>query len=301
MYEVDEVLYVDEMESWLVEQEASTLLLLEGKNSDSGSMFVPPKLPNPPANLTVDTSILFPILANQRVYKTDAELALMKHVSKVTSLSHVATMRTIKPGMMEYQAEATFHHYAYFNYGCRNFAYTAICACGPDPAVLHYGHAGAPNDRKINDGDMALMDMGAEYHCYASDITCSWPVNGRFTDSQKIIYGGVLEAQRKVYEILKPGTSWVDCHRAAEKAILAAMVSLGVLRMIEGVTLDEMVEMRLGGVFMPHGLGHFIGLDTHDVGGYLPKVRSTRALPKHGGFVGNRGIQIAIFLFPVSQ
>jgi len=161
-YEVDEVMYVDEMESWLASSDAGKLFLMEGKNSDSGSMYLAPKLPNPPSNMTLDTTTLFPVLANNRVYKSKKELTLMKHVSKVTSLSHVNTMRTIKPGMMEYQAEATFLHFNHFHYGCRQLAYTAICACGPDPAVLHYGHAGAPNDRKIEDGDMALMDMGGE-------------------------------------------------------------------------------------------------------------------------------------------
>mmetsp|Transcript_3106 Transcript_3106/g.10645 ORF Transcript_3106/g.10645 Transcript_3106/m.10645 type:complete len:237 (-) Transcript_3106:33-743(-) len=108
--------------------------------------------------------------------------------------------------------------------------------------------------------------MGAEYHCYCSDITCTMPVDGAFTPAQKIVYEGVLEAQRAVYKIMRPGCSWTDCHLAAEREILKSLVTLGVLR----GDLDAMVAAELGGVFLPCGLGHFIGVDCHDVGGYLP-------------------------------
>ena len=91
-------------------------------------------------------------------------------------MAHSEVMRYAKPGQMEYQLESLFMHHTYTHGGCRHMAYTCICACGPNPAVLHYGHAGAPNDRVLADGDMALLDMGAEYHCYASDITCSFAV-----------------------------------------------------------------------------------------------------------------------------
>ena len=96
---------------------------------------------------------------------------------------------------------ATHHHppppCARYTYGgCRHNAYTCICACGPNAATLHYGHAGAPNARRLLDGDMGLLDMGAEYHCYCSDITCSYPINSKFTEDQKLIYNGVLMAQK---------------------------------------------------------------------------------------------------------
>ena len=143
--------------------------------------------------------------------------------------------------------------------------------------VLHYGHAGAPNDRHIQDGDMCLMDIGAEYFCYGSDITCSYPSNGKFTERQKIVYEGVLNAQRKVISMLKPGACWVECHKAAEGEIIQALQQLGVI--VSGsVSVEELVEMRMGAVFMPHGLGHFIGIDTHDVGGYLPGHQERIAL-----------------------
>ncbi len=111
--------------------------------------------------------------------------------------------------------------------------------------------------------------MGAEYFCYGSDVTCSYPSNGKFSNSQRIVYEGVLNAQRRVIDMLKPGVSWLACHEAAEAEILIALQHLGVV--VKGeATIEELVEKRLGAIFMPHGLGHFIGIDTHDVGGYLP-------------------------------
>jgi len=219
----------------------------------------------------LDTELLFKVIADSRVFKSPEELDLMRHVADLSSQSHVYTMRESKPGMTEWQQEAMFNHYSYFYFGCRIAGYTAICACGPNAATLHYGHAGAPNDFTIKDRDMCLLDMGSEYHCYGADITCSFPVSStkKFTEKQRIVYTAVLEAQLSVYEILAPGVSWVDCHRAAEKAILENMMKAGLVVLADAKDVEELIEKRVGAVFMPHGLGHFIGIDTHDVGGYL--------------------------------
>ncbi len=253
------------------------VLVMEGTNSDSGNTYMSPKFKSPDLTqrVRVDKDILFPLLAECRVTKSPYELDLLRHCTEITSLAHVFTMRHMKPGMMEYQAESLFRHYSYYNFGARHVGYTSICGCGPNAAVLHYGHAGAPNDRQIQDGDMLLFDMGAEYFCYGSDVTCSFPASSThtFTSRQRAIYEGVLNAQREVLGMVKPGVSWLDCHKAAEGAILKALIGLGIV--VPGSkTVEELVEMRLGAVFMPHGLGHFIGIDTHDVGGYLPQNRS---------------------------
>ena len=110
-------------------------------------------------------------------------------------------MRSARPGVMEYELEAQFLYEIYKSGGCRRSAYTSICACGPNAAVLHYGHAAAANDRFSTPGDMALLDMGAEYHGYVSDITCSFPLSGSFTADQRGVYEGVLAAQRVVLEV----------------------------------------------------------------------------------------------------
>ena len=110
-----------------------------------------------------------------------------------------------------------------------------------------------------------LTDQGHSFQHYCSDVTISFPVNGRFTEKQAQIYNIVLKASRAVFQKLKPGTDWIECHKLAERITLEGLVELGMLT----GSIDEMMEKRIGFIFMPHGLGHFIGLDTHDVGGYL--------------------------------
>ncbi|GAQ81411.1 Metallopeptidase M24 family protein [Klebsormidium nitens] len=271
-YEVDEAKYVDELSATLMELGgeggAPTLLLLHGKNSDSGSWAAPAEFEGI-GSFLVDKTTLFPVLSECRVRKSQAELDLLRYVNRVSTAAHIEVMRRVKPGMTEYQLESLFQHFCYFEGGCRHCSYTCICASGDNAATLHYGHAGAPNDKILSDGDLILLDMGAEYHCYASDITCTYPVNGKFTEGQETVYNSVLAASEAVMEAMKPGVAWPDLHRLAERRILEGLVEGGVLI----GSVDEMLEADLGAVFMPHGLGHFMGLDTHDVGGYPEGVK----------------------------
>ena len=158
--------------------------------------------------------------------------------------------------MMEYELEALFMHHAAAEAGCRLVAYTCICASGPANATLHYGHAGAPNDRVLADGSLALLDMGAEYHCYTSDITCTYPVgNGGFSPPQRLVYNGVLDAQRAVLAEIRPGANWADLHRLATRTVLESLRGAGVLV----GELEELVAAGLGKIFLPCGMGHLIG------------------------------------------
>lgn len=280
-YGVDRVIFTHQLEATLeqlVQQinsiiptaAGAKILVLKGKNSDSGNEYdMAPTFSDSSLASLVDDRTLFPILAECRVIKSPAELALLEHVTQMTSFAHSYVMRNIKPSMWEFQAESLFRHYTYYNYGSRIQAYTSICGCGPNAAVLHYGHSGEPNSRQLDKDDNCLFDMGAEYMCYASDVTCSFPVSGKFSKKYKPIYQAVLDAQKAVYEMALPGVSWVDCHKTAEAVIVKALVQIGLVELWDK-TVEELVELRLGAVFMPHGLGHFIGLDTHDVGGYLP-------------------------------
>lgn len=179
-----------------------------------------------------------------------------------------------------------FLEHSYRVGGCRHVSYTCICGTGENAAILHYGHAAAPNDKILKDGDMCLFDMGANYGGYAADITCSFPANGRFTADQKIIYEAVLAARNAVLEAARPGVSWVQMHRLANRTMLQKLKDGGLLKgfAAQGCqsswedlygfnffsgNVDEMMAAGINGVFQPHGLGHLIGLDVHDVGGYL--------------------------------
>lgn len=275
-YAVDEVFYIEDLATWIdkeldqVTSSGGKLHLMNGVNADSGTELMPARYDGDKKHWesnSVDTTVLYNLLSNCRVTKCAQEIDVMRYAAYVASNAHVEVMRAAKDCCFEYELEAKFQYEIYRNGGCRKCAYTNICACGPNNAVLHYGHAGAPNDRELQSTDMALLDMGAEYHGYVSDITCSFPIAGTFSADQRAIYEGVLEAQKAVLAVMVPGTLWTECHRVAERAIVSNLLKIGILH---NGSVDEMVESCIGGVFMPHGLGHLIGCDTHDVGGYLP-------------------------------
>ena len=294
LYDVDDVFYSDDLLTWLTatleaEGADAKVHLMSGVNSDSGLSAKPAKfegvLTLRDAGKVCEES-LHHIVSTARITKVDSEIVAMWYSSLVASNAHVEVMRSAKAGMVEYELEARFLYEIYKNGGCRKCAYTSICACGPNNATLHYGHAGAPNDRTIQENDMVLLDMGADYHGYVSDITCSFPVSGIFNDDQRAIFEGVLSAQRVVLEAMKPGSSWVDCHKIAEREVIRALQSVGVIR--SGFTIDELAVAGIGGIFFPHGLGHLIGCDTHDVGGYL-----TDAPPRPDGPGGVKKLRTA--------
>jgi len=214
----------------------------------------------------VETACLHFVLTECRVHKTGMEIQALRYANEIASEGHVAMMRGCTAGMMEYQLEAAFLHHCYARGGCRHAPYTPICASGPNGAVLHYGHAGAPNNRQLEAGDMMVCDMGCEYYGYDSDITTSFPVGGKFSEDQRIVYGAVLSAFKSVIVALKPGVSWPDMHRLATRKLLEGLKAGGLLQ----GDVDDMMAKHVGALFFPCGLGHFIGLDTHDVGGYPP-------------------------------
>uniref|UniRef100_A0A1X7VCZ3 Xaa-Pro dipeptidase n=1 Tax=Amphimedon queenslandica TaxID=400682 RepID=A0A1X7VCZ3_AMPQE len=264
-YNVDRVRYTDEIAQTLSDLKPSMLLLLNGVNVDSGKYCKEAVFTGKEKfNDVIDRKLLHPDITECRVIKTPEEIEVLRYVNQVSSKAHCEVMRAVKPGMLEYQLESLFKHHCYSIGGCRHCSYTCICGTGVNSAVLHYGHAGAPNDRKIEEGDMCLFDMGGEYYCFTSDITCSFPANGKFTPTQKLIYNAVYRASRAVLSAVKPGINWVDMHCLAESAILSALVGMGLLL----GNVEDMMRVRMGAVFMPHGLGHFMGCDVHDVGGY---------------------------------
>uniref|UniRef100_A0AAX7VGK4 Xaa-Pro dipeptidase n=1 Tax=Astatotilapia calliptera TaxID=8154 RepID=A0AAX7VGK4_ASTCA len=226
-----------------------------GQNTDSGSTCRE-------ASFDGITGYSFSVCS--RVVKTDMELEVLRYTNRVSSEAHKMIMKHVKPGKKEYEMESLFQHYCYTKGGMRHTSYTCICGTGNNSSVLHYGHAGAPNDKTIADGDMCLFDMGGEYYCYSSDITCSFPANGKFTPDQRAIYEAVLKASRAVMAALRPGVKWTDMHRVADRVHLEELVKIGILI----GSVEDMMKVHLGSVFMPHGLGHLLGIDVHDVGGY---------------------------------
>ena len=260
--QVDEVHYAKDIVQVLRAKGVTKLLQMNGVNSDSG-------LTTPAATFegikdfaSDESGWLFEVLAMQRSLKTEREVDLLKYASRVSSLAHVETMKRCRPGLSQHQIEAIFQYHIYNDGGCKRTAYGNICASGADCAVLHYPY----NDKIIHDGAMMLLDMGAEYFCYASDITNSFPANGKFTPVQKVIYEAVLDAQQSVIHAVKPGVSWADMHRLAQRVMARHLIAAGIMK----GTVEEIEAHDLMFTFQPHGLGHLMGLDTHDVAGYLP-------------------------------
>ncbi|ODM88692.1 Xaa-Pro dipeptidase, partial [Orchesella cincta] len=269
-YQVDEVYYLDEIVEKLKALRPSYLLTLNGVNSDSGKTSREATFEGI-SQFQVDSTLLHQEITECRVIKTDLEVQVLRYVCEISSRAHVEVMKRVRPGMKEYQCEAIFLEYCYFHGGCRHCSYTCIC------------HVGAPNDKTIDDGDMCLFDMGGEYYCYTSDITCSYPANGKFTEEQKIIYNTVLAANRAVLAAAKPGVSWVDMHLLANRTMLSCLKSHGLLQ----GDVNEMMKVNLGATFQPHGLGHFLGCDVHDVGGYL------KGHPERSGVAGLKSLRTA--------
>lgn len=263
-YELDEVKFVDEIQEYFAGKKPDTIYLLNGIHTDSGSKTEEGTFEGI-EKYTCDRERLYEDMSECRVIKSPEEIEILRYAAKVSSEAHKAVMRKVEPGMYEHQLESLFLHECYSRGGARFAAYTCVCCSGTSGAILHYG----TNNKEVLDGDMCLFDMGCEYHCYTSDITSAWPANGKFTDKQKTIYTTVLETTKAVIATLKPGVLWPDMHRLAERVMLTHLKEAGL---VVG-SVDEMMDKFLGSKFQPHGLGHLLGLDVHDVGGYPNKTK----------------------------
>lgn len=266
-YNVDEVGYLEDAVGILKELGAKTLLTYKGTNRDSGLELETPTFDGID-NFTVgDTGsrALWDVLGECRLAKSPEEIKLLQYVNDVSSSAHIAVMRAIKAGQREYLSEATFRYQASIR-ACNRTGYNCICPAGPRNAILHYGHPAEPNAELIEQGSLTLHDMGAAYHCYTADVTVTFPVSGTFTEEQRIVYDAVWEATLAVEKAVRPGVSYKAMHRLAQRTLLSEMKAAGLFT----GEVDEMMQAEVMGKFMPHGLGHSLGLDVHDVAGYAP-------------------------------
>jgi Xaa-Pro aminopeptidase len=190
-----------------------------------------------------------------RLYKSDEEMALIRKGLGITAEAHHHAMRVCRPGMPEYALQAEYD-YRFRSRGAEGDAYTTIVAGGDHANTLHY----IRNDAPLTDGDLVLIDAGCEYRCYATDITRTFPVNGRFSPAQRAVYEAVLEVQLAVIDAIAPGVLRSDLQKRAERMLCEAMVALGIL---EG-EVDALIEAKAHKKYFPHGIGHWMGLDVHD-------------------------------------
>jgi len=206
----------------------------------------------------VDNVKLQKALTHCRVIKSSYELDILRKVNQIASAAHTEIQKIIRPGLTEGQIESTFNHHIYFHGGCRTPAYMGICASGKNASILHY----VSNDKIMRTGELALIDMGADYCGYTSDITQTLPVNGTFNAKQKIIYSTVLDTLNYILRIIKPGLLWTNIDQESNIFLTNKLLRLGFIK----GSIEDLIKNRIYFNFMPHGLSHFIGLDVHDVG-----------------------------------
>jgi len=266
-YAVNEVHFVDESKEVLQSLSPKTTYIIDGENRDSGLCLPPPQFDGKDAFEVSSngSKALWEELGECRVVKSRDELKIMQYVNDVSSLAHISVMRGIRSGQREMFSEATFRYQSALR-ACNRVGYSCICPVGSRNAILHYGHPAEPNAELVEAGALTLHDMGCEYHCYTADVTVTFPVNGTFTAPQRTVYEAVWAAVLAVEQTIRPGVSYKGMHRLAQRTLVTHMIDAGLFCGEVG----EIMEADVIGNFMPHGLGHSLGLDVHDVGGYAP-------------------------------
>ncbi len=200
-----------------------------------------------------------PVIHEMRLFKSAAEVATMHRAAEISAEAHLRAMQTCCPGRFEYQLAAEIQYVFGVN-GCRSAAYESIVGSGENACILHY----TDNQATLRDGDLVLIDAGAELDGYAADITRTFPVNGRFSEAQKAIYQLVLDAQNAAFEFMRPGCTLQQATEASIRVITQGLIQLGIL----GGDIEQNIADKTYRRYFMHGLGHWLGLDVHDVGDY---------------------------------
>lgn len=198
------------------------------------------------------------ILDEIRLFKTPQEIELMQIASNISAQAHTRAMQTVHVGMMEYALEAELN-YVFGQQGCVP-AYNSIVGGGANACILHY----VENNQELKNGDLVLIDAACEYELYASDITRTFPVNGKFSPEQKALYEIVLNAQLAAIDAVKIGNSYKEPHHVAVRILVEGLLSLGIMQ----GDIEQIIETEAYHQFYMHGTGHWLGMDVHDVGAY---------------------------------
>lgn len=199
------------------------------------------------------------VLHEMRLIKRKEEVKIMRQAANISASAHIRAMRATRPGRFEYQVQAELE--CEFRLGGSEWpAYPSIVAGGENACILHY----TENNCELKDGDLLLIDAGAEFDCYAADITRTFPVNGRFSDAQRAVYEIVLASQKAAMDAVAPDRPLIDYHEAAVEVLTDGMIDIGLLN----GERNELIESKAYNRFYMHRTGHWLGMDVHDVGDY---------------------------------
>lgn len=232
-------------------------------------------------NKSRDISLL---IGEMRLIKSKLEIDLIKKAINITKKAHHKVMSLNKKDKNEHELLASIE-YSFKNHGAYSDAYTSIVACGDSANTLHY----ISNDKALIDGELILIDAGCEYDYYASDITRTIPVNGKFTKAQKDLYNMILEVQCEIIEMIKPGVLRTDLQKEAEILLTKGMINLGVLT----GNYKKLIKKQKHKKYYPHGIGHWMGLDVHDECPYLDADKKEIPLRKGAILTIEPGIYIS--------
>ncbi|PKF61925.1 Xaa-Pro aminopeptidase [Psychromonas sp. psych-6C06] len=200
-----------------------------------------------------------PIVHEMRLFKSEEEVALLAEAAEISAAGHIRAMQTCHSGMWEYQLEGEIKH-EFALQGTREVAYNSIVAGGNNACILHYTN----NDKQLRSGELVLIDAGAEYQGYAGDITRTFPVNGKFSEHQAILYQLVLDIQVAAINQVKPGVAMLDINKKVVEKLVDGLLDLGLMK----GDRNTLIEDESYKDFYMHGIGHYLGLDVHDVGDY---------------------------------
>ena len=290
-----------DLEKFLQKRNMEVIYILDGTNENSDLPVYSAEL-----NFVGDYAYLnkkinhdkyiYMVLCDTRRVKNEKEKKLLKYIADISNEAHMALMKYMKPGLNERDTENFFLQYLRDHNYTRFMAYGCICASGANAATLHY----VLNNRDMQSGDIYLTDMGIRFLGYCSDISATFPVNGEFTDQQKAIYNIVLKANRGVIAAMKPGiTKCAELDTLSKKIILEGLQEIKILK--EGYTRDQLFDAGLAKIFMPHSIGHLLGLDVHDVGYKSITYKSNNVL-ENGMFITvEPGIYFVDFLMDEAE
>jgi Xaa-Pro dipeptidase len=206
----------------------------------------------------INTTTLKDCLDELRSIKSPLEISFLKKANQISKLSHVSTMKQTKKGMNEYELQAVFES-SCLKKGAKHQAYQPIVASGRNAAILHYSE----NNHRIQSSNLILIDAGCEWLGYAADITRTFPASGKFSKKQKDIYQAVLNVQVQCIKMIKTGASTQEIHLHSCRQILKELINLGI---VKDLPLETLIKKNVHKIFYPHGIGHLLGLDVHDVG-----------------------------------
>ncbi|CCH44238.1 Xaa-Pro dipeptidase [Wickerhamomyces ciferrii] len=284
-FDVDKVVYSNEIPNYLSKYDVNLTTDIDKNNQIYKNQ------------LTPGQTELFYALDESRIIKDSYEIELLRKAAKITDNCHYAVMSALPIETNETHIHAEFMYHA-IRQGSKHTAYDPICCSGPSCGTLHY----VKNDDDLGTKQSILIDAGAEWENYAADVTRSFPINGEWSKEHREIYDSVKEMQDKTLELIKPGQSWDELHLLAHKVLIERFLKLGIFH---NGTKEEIYESGASTIFFPHGLGHLLGMDTHDVGGHpnyedpdekLQYLRLRRTLQKGYVVTDEPGIYFSPFL-----